>query len=82
MGQHAFRRRPYVVAGGGGAWAYLRTGRFTDVEITSNKLLTTRDAAVGWTNGQGGPLDNIGDSSFAGGLVGPIIAFEDLFSEL
>ncbi|WP_437809755.1 hypothetical protein [Sorangium sp. So ce1078] len=47
MGLHALRRRPYVAAGGGGAWAYLRTGRFIDVEITSNKLLNTSGAAVG-----------------------------------
>ncbi|WP_438002953.1 DUF1552 domain-containing protein [Sorangium sp. So ce321] len=69
---HGFRKVPYILAGG--ASGYLKTGQFVDVKVTNNKLLNTIGAAVGCTNGQGGPLDNFGDESLEGGLVDPIIA--------
>ncbi|WP_437673996.1 hypothetical protein [Sorangium sp. So ce131] len=67
-------QRENTVRDAGGASGYLKTGQFVDVKITNNKLLNTIGAAVGCTNGQGGPLDNFGDSSLEGGLVDPIIA--------
>ncbi len=69
---HSFRRVPYILAGG--AAGYLKTGQFVDVKATNNKLLNTIGAAVGCTNGQGGPLDTFGDESLEGGLLDPIIA--------
>ncbi|WP_437330814.1 DUF1552 domain-containing protein [Sorangium sp. So ce381] len=69
---HAYSRVPYILAGG--AAGYLKTGQFIDERITVNKLLNTIGAAVGCTNGQGGPLDDFGDESLEGGLVDTIIA--------
>ncbi|AUX28292.1 MULTISPECIES: DUF1552 domain-containing protein [Sorangium] len=69
---HGYRKVPYILAGG--AAGYLKTGQFVDVNVTNNKLLNTIGAAVGCTNGQGGPLDNFGDESLAGGLIDAIVA--------
>jgi hypothetical protein len=69
---HGVRKVPYILAGG--AAGYLKTGQFVDVKITNNKLLNTIGAAVGCTNGQGGPLDDFGDEGLEGGLVDLIIA--------
>ncbi|MGK3983894.1 DUF1552 domain-containing protein [Sorangium sp. So ce136] len=69
---HSYTRVPYILAGG--AAGYLRTGQFVDVKVTNNKLLNTIGAAVGCTNGQGGPLDNFGDSSLEGGLIDELLA--------
>ncbi|XXT25346.1 DUF1552 domain-containing protein [Sorangium sp. So ce429] len=69
---HSYTRVPYILAGG--AAGYLRTGQFVDVKVTINKLLNTVGAAVGCTNGQGGPLDDFGDSSLEGGLIDELLA--------
>ncbi|MGK4004425.1 DUF1552 domain-containing protein [Sorangium sp. So ce1036] len=69
---HSYKRVPYILAGG--ASGFLKTGRFVDVSITNNKLLNTIGAAVGCTNAEGGPLDDFGDESLEGGLVGEILA--------
>ncbi|KYF72354.1 hypothetical protein BE15_41125 [Sorangium cellulosum] len=68
---HSYRKVPYILAGG--AAGALKTGQFVDVNITNNKLLNTIGAAIGCTNGQGGPLDDFGDESLEGGLVDAIL---------
>ncbi|WP_437683594.1 DUF1552 domain-containing protein [Sorangium sp. So ce131] len=68
---HSFRRVPYILAGG--AAGYLKTGQFVDVSAKNNKLLSTIGAAVGCKNTSGGPLDDFGDPSLEGGLLGEII---------
>ncbi|HTN82871.1 MAG TPA: hypothetical protein VL242_04280, partial [Sorangium sp.] len=67
-----YSRVPYILAGG--AAGYLKTGQFIDRKVTNNKLLNTIGAAVGCTNGQGGPLDDFGDESLEGGLIDELLA--------
>lgn len=70
---HGYQNVPYILVGKAGG--FLKTGQFVDVGgVNNNKLLSTIGAAVGCTDGAGGPLDSFGDASLAKGLIGEIIA--------
>jgi hypothetical protein len=70
---HSYNKVPYILAGS--ANGFLKTGQFVDVgRVNNNKLLNTLGTAVGCTNGAGGPLEDFGDDSLEGGLLGQLIA--------
>ena len=71
---HGTRNMPYVCAGSCGG--ILRTGVYVDAAqgsgsqyVTHNKFLNTIGGAVGCKNGQGGSLDDFGDSSLGKGQI-------------
>ncbi|MEZ4439939.1 MAG: DUF1552 domain-containing protein [Polyangiaceae bacterium] len=70
---HSYQDVPYILVGS--ANDYLKTGQFLDVGgVNNNKLFNTIATAMGITKQNGGPIDDFGDSSLEGGLIGQIIA--------
>ncbi|MEL6179687.1 MAG: DUF1552 domain-containing protein, partial [Myxococcota bacterium] len=65
---HGRNNMPYIIAGSGGGT--LKQGQYVDAGgVTHNKFFNTILTAVGCTNGQGGPVEDFGDSSLEGGLI-------------
>ena len=75
---HSSRNTPVII--GGGASGFLKQGEYlradgNDGETNHSRLLNTIGTAVGLTNGNGGPLDNFGDTSVVPtGLLPAIMA--------
>jgi hypothetical protein len=64
---HGSNDVPWVVAGSCGG--KLQTGQFRDGDWTINKIHNTIGAALGLTNGSGGPLDDFGDAGYQKGHI-------------
>ncbi len=70
---HSYDGVPYLLAGKAGG--FLKTGLYVDATgVTNNKILNTIGAAVGCTNGSGGPLDDFGDPDLEKGLIDALVA--------
>ena len=71
-GAHDYRRLPHVTAGK--ARGALKTGLFVDVgEVTNNKMLNSWLTAASVVKAGGGPVDDFGDASLAGGVIPQIL---------
>jgi hypothetical protein len=69
---HAFNNLPVIVAGKAGG--FLKTGQYIDAgNVNNNRLLNTLISANG-VRRNGGPVDNFGDPSLAGGLIDGMLA--------
>jgi hypothetical protein len=69
---HAFNNLPVIVAGKAGG--FLKTGQCIDAgNVNNNRLLNTLISANG-VRRNGGPIDNFGDPSLAGGLIEAMLA--------
>jgi hypothetical protein len=69
---HSFNNLPVIVAGKAGG--FLKTGQYLDAgKVTNNLLLNTLITANG-VRRDGGPVDNFGDPSLAGGLIDAMLA--------
>jgi hypothetical protein len=70
---HGGRNVPWIV--GGGAGGNLRLGQFVDLggDVTYERMLNTLITAVGCTDASGGPVEDFGAPSLAGGRIAELL---------